>query len=145
MVFSKSILEKHHGFNINLGMKGKTIAYGEETELLMRLRSDMIDVFYVPTMHVEHLIDAERCSLKWQLKSYYADGKYSTVIFNIDIGFIQSLYLMLKAIVASPVIFFKEKDIPTRRRLFYSLRQIFLSAGNISGLLLKKNLRRQPT
>lgn len=142
IVFSKPILEKYRGFNVNLGMKGKTIGYGEETELLMRIRNDKINVYYVPTMHIEHLISSAKYSLIWHLKSYYADGKYSMVVFNLQTSITQLINSILKSIINIPAIFFKEKNIPTKRRLFFSLRQIFYDIGNISGLLMKNKIGR---
>lgn len=140
MVLSKSILEKYGGFNINFGMKGKTIGYGEETELLLRIRNDKADLYYVPSLHVKHVIDTEKCSLTWHLRSYYADGKYSTAVFNKKVEVLPLMYSVLKLILISPLIFFKEQNIPTKRRLYYSLRQIFYSLGVFSGILLKKKL-----
>jgi glycosyltransferase involved in cell wall biosynthesis len=137
MVFTKSILERYGGFKPAFGMNGKTIGYGEETELLLRIRKDTTNVFYVPTMYVEHLTDKKRLTLRWQLKSAYADGKYTALIFDNGAGFIKSMALIPKSILLIPFKFFSERNAPIKRRILNSLSDLFRNIGSFSGLVQK--------
>ncbi len=74
MIFRKSLLAESGGFNTNIGMSGGTISYGEETNLIHRLKERGIPVFYVPDIRVEHLIAKYKLSLGWMLSSCYKGG-----------------------------------------------------------------------
>ena len=74
----RSLLEKLGGFNTYLGMSGKQIAYGEETELQMRVRETMpeLGIFYESRLYVYHLVRAERMKIGWLIREFFAKGRY---------------------------------------------------------------------
>lgn len=83
-IFRKSALELLGGFDTRLGMVGKKIAYGEDTEIMVRLRLEFPEqvIYYVPHLRVYHLVRLEKFSLWWNIKRAMADGYYSFVLFN---------------------------------------------------------------
>jgi glycosyltransferase involved in cell wall biosynthesis len=139
IVFTKSILEKYGGFNTDLGMKGGSIGYGEETELLVKFKEDMIDIYYVPTMYVEHLINNQKFSLLWHLKSFYADGKSCVAVFKMKIRLFKLFVSLWTSIRMSPIIFFRQESMPFKRRIYYSVGPIFANIGSIVGTILAKS------
>lgn len=83
MFFRCSILEEMGGFDPNLGMKGKTIGYGEETALLLtiRERKPEYSILYNPDLFVYHLVPAQKMNLAWNIKNKFKDGIFSAKIF----------------------------------------------------------------
>ncbi len=75
MVFRKALLLDMGGFNVELGMKGNEVAYGEEAQLLLGMKARGIPVYAVPAMRVEHLIADYKMSLRWLLMSRYRAGR----------------------------------------------------------------------
>ena len=80
----RSLLEQLSGFDSNLGMSGKAIAYGEETDLIIRIRSTMPDklIYFDPNLYVHHLVRPEKMTMKWVIKQRFADGKYAYRVFQ---------------------------------------------------------------
>lgn len=76
--FRRSMLQELNGFKNNLGMSGKKIGYGDETELLMRIRKVMPTelIYYEPKLFVHHLVRPEKMTLCWIVRSFFADGQY---------------------------------------------------------------------
>jgi glycosyltransferase involved in cell wall biosynthesis len=74
----RALLEKFGGFDASLGMNGKQIAYGEETELQMRMRKLMpdLEIFYDPRLYVYHLVRVERMKTGWLIREFFAKGRY---------------------------------------------------------------------
>jgi GT2 family glycosyltransferase len=71
------------GFNPKLGMTGYKMAYGEESDLLMRAweANPNLQVWYHPAASVRHEMRAEKMTVGWQLRSAWAGGR-SSVIFR---------------------------------------------------------------
>lgn len=72
------ILENLQGFDVNLGMTGEKIAYGEETELQLRIRKTMPNekFYYHPNLYVYHLVRVEKTTMHWRLRAFFAKGRY---------------------------------------------------------------------
>lgn len=81
---SKRLLATVGGFRADFGMVGKSLAYGEETDLLMRLREVMPDlqVLCDPKLYNFHLVRPEKYSLWWNVKDNFARGRNSPRLFN---------------------------------------------------------------
>ena len=75
MVFRRSVLQSMGGFDEALGMRGAQIAYGEETELMMRMHAQGMRIYYTPDIVVDHAILEYKLSLRWLLKSAYRNGR----------------------------------------------------------------------
>lgn len=86
-VFRRSALEGLGGFRNDLGMVGSEIAYGEDTEIMMRMREKFPDapIYYVPHLCVYHLARPEKMTLRWMIPQSFAAGKYSSKIFRAQV------------------------------------------------------------
>ncbi len=65
-------------------MAGETLAFGEETDLLLRLRaaSPGAVVYYDPELLVYHLVRREKMTLAWIARKKFRDGIYAWRIFS---------------------------------------------------------------
>lgn len=84
IIFRRELLKQLNGFSTNLGMSGASIAYGEETELMIRARAAYSDlkVYYHPEVMVYHLVPEYKMNLRWYLSSYYYCGKCYKNVFK---------------------------------------------------------------
>ena len=73
--YKKEIIKSVGGFNPNLGMKGLSVAYGEETELQNILREKGYKLGIAPEVSMNHLVAQYKLSLKWQIVANYQKGK----------------------------------------------------------------------
>lgn len=82
--FSRPLLANSGGFNPNLGMAGDAIAYGEETDLIRRLRSADagLHLYYEPQLFVYHLVRAEKFSVAWRIRASFRTGLYAGIVFR---------------------------------------------------------------
>jgi glycosyltransferase involved in cell wall biosynthesis len=78
MVINREGLASLGGFRGDLGMVGSALAYGEETELQMRLRSRMSAdaIWYDPALHVYHLVRPEKMRIGWLIRHRISNGRY---------------------------------------------------------------------
>jgi glycosyltransferase involved in cell wall biosynthesis len=63
------------GFAQNLGMVGKTCAYGEETALFKTMKASRYRLGYVPHMIIDHCVCLHKYKLVWQIQSLFARGR----------------------------------------------------------------------
>lgn len=77
LFFQRAIFAQIGGFDPNLGVTGKTLRYGEETDLHFRLcrRDPHHCAYYDPRLLVYHLVRPEKLSLWWQLHSTFMHGR----------------------------------------------------------------------
>lgn len=80
MVFHKSILLKFNGFNPDLGMRGGTVGYGEETELQMKIKDAGIPILYDPDIVIQHLVHKFKIELNWFFVSAFSLGRDSILM-----------------------------------------------------------------
>jgi len=75
----RDVCEKLGGFNPRLGMKGKTIAYGEETAFQAKLIQQMPEerIWYDPALRIFHLVSNRKMRVQWRLRQQFAQGRYS--------------------------------------------------------------------
>ncbi len=80
----RSLLEEHNGFDHRLGMKGGTVAVGEETDLLQRIRNLNPDskVYYDPELFIYHLVPQEKMFLRWIFTRSFHSGQSSLYLEN---------------------------------------------------------------
>lgn len=78
MFIRRDLLIKYGGFDVDLGMKGTQIAYGEETQFFKRLRANEEEtvLFYDPNIKIYHLVRAEKMKLWSEPKRLYSAGVY---------------------------------------------------------------------
>ncbi|MCE5198286.1 MAG: glycosyltransferase [Armatimonadota bacterium] len=65
------------GFEERLGMSGRKVAYGEETNLMMRARKSNPDIFiiYLPGAACRHEVFPSKMRINWCVKSAWATGR----------------------------------------------------------------------
>ncbi len=99
MFFRRDLLAKFDGFNINLGMTGNTVAYGEDGELQRRIRAQMPEArtYYDPDLFVYHLVRPEKMTLRWQIQSAIGKGR-SRYLESKDVSSPSVPVLMLRAV-----------------------------------------------
>jgi len=77
LFLQRAIFTKIGGFNPVLGMNGRQLAYGEESELHTRLCAWLPAhrAYFDPRLYVDHLVRTEKLSLWWQLHSVMVHGR----------------------------------------------------------------------
>jgi glycosyltransferase involved in cell wall biosynthesis len=85
--FRRSLLRALGGFDPKLGMSGQKIAYGEETALQQRIRTEMPDqvAYYEPRLYLYHLARTDQLSIWWIMRSRFHQGRYSYKILQGDL------------------------------------------------------------
>lgn len=145
MVFRKDILGEYNGFNVNLGMRGSTIGYGEETELQIRIQSDGIPILYDPKMIIFHLVPKYKLDIDWWFKAAFSLGRDSILmksrsisVWNmILIGLVAKIMLVVHLIIYTPKLF--SKDYYLENWLLDVFKKIVKRVGVIyTGLLMDK-------
>ncbi len=129
MVFRRQLLFDLGGFDTRIGMSGSVISYGEETNLLLKIKKRELPIYYVPDIVVEHLIAEYKMNLRWMLKSYYTNGFSGLKVFGYRArpfrqGFI-TFVLFLKGL--RKFLFMREEHLQTR--IFESFSACIWSAG----------------
>lgn len=83
MIFRRDILQEFNGFSVNLGMKGNQQAYGEESDLIERLKEAGKKIYYDQKLTVFHLVPEHKLNPIFFLSFYYNTGK-ATYTINPD-------------------------------------------------------------
>jgi len=88
MVIRRSLLADIQGFDPNLGMKGKKIAYGEETRFFERVVKEYPDetLYFDPDFFLYHLVRTEKMTLPWLMRGFFAKGRYSYLTLHENNG-----------------------------------------------------------
>lgn len=97
MAIKKQLLMKYNGFSTDIGMKGKNVAYGEETLLQIKLRKDGIELGYDPNWIMYHLVGKYKLTPWWFLISSYKSGKDFWIIYDKR----PTLFIIIKYIFRS--------------------------------------------
>ena len=127
MFLRVGILKSLGGFDPELGMKGKKIAYGEETRLFDLLRKETSGiVYYSPDVFVHHLVSPKKLGLWTNLRMNYSSGYYYAKISNQPEhdNLLHSVYRALRSIlrIAISVTW----DLLRRDRRLYPFAQNYL-------------------
>jgi glycosyltransferase involved in cell wall biosynthesis len=74
----RDLLEKIGGFDVNLGMTGQNLAYGEETALQILIRQQYPDekIYYDPELRILHLVRDEKMTFRWRVRELFWRGVY---------------------------------------------------------------------
>jgi len=106
MAVKRSVLEQIGGFNGSYGPVGNKTGFGEDTELVHRMKQAGMNLGFDPKWQMRHCILPHKYSVAWFLKSAFIMGPY---IYNIQgesysflslsrhfiIGFLQMLVLLV--------------------------------------------------
>ena len=82
----RELLESLGGFDINFGMSGGRIGYGEETALLRKIRTTRQGelIYYDPRLYVHHLVAARKMNLRWIMRQRFITGRDCHRVFEGD-------------------------------------------------------------
>ena len=84
IVIKKSVLKKLCGFDTNIGMSGKKVSYGEETQLQVRMRKLGYTIGFDPALKIDHLVNTYKQTPFWYIKSSYASGRDYWITQQLD-------------------------------------------------------------
>lgn len=81
MIFKRELLVDNSGFPTDVGMKGNTLGYGEETALITGLRDEGKKLYFSKDLVMTHFVPDLKKSLAYWLYSSYKSGKQGVLIF----------------------------------------------------------------
>ena len=76
-IIKKELLTELKGFDTTLGMSGKKIGYGEEYDLVARIRQNGFPVGIDTEIKIHHLVASQKLTFSWYIKAEFAKGKHS--------------------------------------------------------------------
>ena len=79
IAFARELSLEAGGFRTDLGRKGNSLASHEESDLCERLKKAGYEVWWVPRAPIEHCIAAERFTVRFQIRSEFAQGRTSAL------------------------------------------------------------------
>ena len=135
MVFRKSALVEVGGFDPVIGMTGDKVSYGEETQLTLRMLECGMKIYYCAEMQVEHAILPYKLTLRWLLRSNFANGYDGVYTFNYSgsvSGYLPTLAASLKQALIQ---LFKSKEKYFKARIYRSTTKLVWDLGFFIGLL----------
>ena len=135
MVFRKNALVEAGGFDPAIGMNGNKLSYGEETQLILRMRDRGMKVYYCAEMRVEHAILPYKLTLRWLLKSNFANGYDGVNTFNYSGSVSSYLPTLAESIKQALLLFIKSEEKNFKARIYRSTRKLVRDLGFFVGLL----------
>jgi len=94
-----SLFERYGGFDPLLGMNGLNVGYGEETEYQKVLRKNGVDIWYDPSLVIEHVVKPQLLTPEWHLAAGWALGRDKVLSGNLPKGRVYLLSVALTAVV----------------------------------------------
>jgi glycosyltransferase involved in cell wall biosynthesis len=131
MVIRKVLFYQHGGFDARLGMTGGNAAYGEEVKLFISMHDKGIQIFYVPSIRVKHLVAGYKMSLNWLLLSGYSVGRRYELTFNVNRSLLSHIVSLINELGVAICHMLRPVSIPFKRRLYYSLYRLYYEAGAV--------------
>ena len=131
MIFTKVLLIQYGGFNEQLGMRGNSVFYGEDTLLIQKLMDTRVTVFYVPAIKVMHLLPEYKMNLKWLLMARYHAGLNYTATFNKRLTFIDYVAIIFKSFIRAARCLLPPYIEPFKRKFYYIFQFLFFGYGTL--------------
>lgn len=129
MVFRKTALEEMGGFNTEIGMTGDKVSYGEETNLVIRMRERGMQIYYCADMVVDHAVLPHKISLWWLLKSRFANGYDGINTFGRRFNVITYLPYLMRQLVIAMISLVCSREPYFKARIYQSFRRLFWDLG----------------
>lgn len=75
----RAVFAQAGGFDLQLGMAGGKLAYGEETAFLRHLKENLpgARLYYTPTVRIQHLVMPRKMTLRHQFRQRFQEGRYA--------------------------------------------------------------------
>lgn len=85
MIWRRALVERVGGFRLDVGLTGRNLPRGDETNLILRAHEQIPDfkAYYHPGIVVHHLTRPETTSLWYWLRRSFAAGRQHNKVFNI--------------------------------------------------------------
>lgn len=107
MIWAKGSLIKIGGFNVNVGVTGKYLVLGEETDAFNRLllMDEQSHLYYSPALIIYHWVPEFKMKVFYRLKRKFAEGQFQALQIeaNSKVGKLKLvsklLFNMLKAFI----------------------------------------------
>jgi GT2 family glycosyltransferase len=129
MVFTKSALVEIGGFDTSIGMTGAKISYGEETNLVNRMREYGMQVYYCPEMSVDHAILPYKLKLSWLLHSNFSNGYAGVTTFNYKGGAGSYIPRLLRSMARACSLFLSSREQYLKTRIYRSMAGLCWDVG----------------
>ena len=100
MVVKKRSALELGGFDPFYGMRGSTLAFGEETDLQARMKAAGLEIGYAPNLIIRHYARPEKYTVRTQLAIQYKSGLSWQAISHDDS--FKALYTIMFKLLASP-------------------------------------------
>ena len=86
MIFDRTLIACHQGFDAKFGMNGELVAYGEEGDLQRRMRARRQEtvIYYDPRLYVHHLVRDDQMTWSWILRAAIAKGRSGYLLSRAD-------------------------------------------------------------
>jgi len=81
VAYSREVLQKCGGFNVNLGRKGKNLLSNDENLIRSYIDSHGLGIYYDPEISVKHLVPKERLSRRFMLRRHLWQGVSDVVLW----------------------------------------------------------------
>jgi len=97
MILRKDLIEQAGGFDPALGMSGGKMGYGEENDLILRIRANHPDehILYVPDMWIYHLVAERKMTLPWNVRSRFRSGYTEALVLTTHSTKTQPWYTLM--------------------------------------------------
>ncbi len=135
MIFTKDALVEIGGFDTSIGMSGTKISYGEETNLVMKLRERGKLVYYCPEMRVDHAILPYKLRLSWLLRSNFSSGYAGVTTFNHTGGAGSYIPRLLWSMVRACGLFVSSNERYLKTRIYRSFSRLCWDVGFFAKLV----------
>lgn len=129
MAFTKSALTETGGFDTAIGMSGNKVAYGEETNLIMRMRNRGMQIYYCPEMLVDHAILPHKLELGWLLRSNFSNGYDGVTTFDYKGSAAAYLPRLMWSMVRACSLFLLSRERYLKTRIYRSMSRLCWDIG----------------
>ena len=84
MVLRRQVVEYLKGFRVDVGITGRGLARGDETNLVVRARQNIPDfkTFYHPDIYVYHLTRSQLFSMSYLIRRAFAQGRHNHLVWE---------------------------------------------------------------
>ncbi len=122
-------LNKIGGFDVNLGMKGEKIMYGEDTMVVEKLLNQELPVFYDPSIKMFHR--SHHSTIREFIFSFWSKGRSNNIVYN-KISILKTILNLIKSLFRFPLEFIRNlKKYTFKVALLLSLKHLVMSFSTL--------------
>lgn len=112
IIIKRSLLEELNGFRTDLGMKGKELGYGEETDFQARYKNQnsKFKIKYYPSVKVFHYVNPKKMTLKYRFQNLYKSTQSSNKIGHKNNPFSKILKVLRMGFKLLPGLLIRDRN-----------------------------------